>query len=50
MLHVSQVAALLSRYLEYAGGKEDDGNAKIIKDSLQVRAVGTRNSLVPFVW
>ncbi|CAM9510965.1 unnamed protein product, partial [Hapterophycus canaliculatus] len=32
----NQVAALLSRYLEYAGGKEDDGNAKIIKDSLQV--------------
>lgn len=33
---VYQVAALLSRYLEYVGGKEDDGNAKIIQDSLQV--------------
>ncbi|CAM9577804.1 unnamed protein product [Pylaiella littoralis] len=32
----NQVAALLSRYLEYVGGKEDDGNAKIIQDSLQV--------------
>lgn len=30
------MAALLSRYLEYVGGKEDDGNAKIIQDSLQV--------------
>lgn len=34
--YVDQVAALLSRYLEYVGGKEDDGNAKIIQDSLQV--------------
>lgn len=32
-----QVAALLSRYLEYVGGKEDDVNAKIIRDSLEVR-------------
>eukprot|EP00903_Cladosiphon_okamuranus_P016883 g15565.t1 len=32
----NQVADLLSRYLEYVGGKEDDGNAKIIQDSLQV--------------
>ena len=27
---------MLSRYLEYVGGKEDDENAKIIQDSLQV--------------
>lgn len=33
------MAALLSRYLEYVGGKEDDGNAKIIQDSLQVSVV-----------
>lgn len=31
-----QVAALLSRYLEYIGGEKDDGNANIIRDSLQV--------------
>lgn len=36
MMCLYQVAALLSRYLEYVGGKEDDGNAKIIQDSLQV--------------
>lgn len=34
---IFQVDALLSRYLEYVGGKEDDGNAKIIQDSLQVQ-------------
>lgn len=36
-IYYFQVAALLSRYLEYVGGKEDDGNAKIIQDSLQVQ-------------
>lgn len=40
---VVQVAALLSRYLEYVGGKEDDGNAKIIQDSLQVRVLSPSN-------
>lgn len=41
----SQVAALLSRYLEYVGGKEDDGNAKIIQDSLQVSSTRVVNVL-----
>lgn len=51
VLFGNQVAALLSRYLEYVGGKEDDGNAKIIQDSLQVGGGwGFETMLLQWFW